>query len=103
MKAILTITALLTCLAASGQQLRFKTHEDSTGTYQVRYEIDTARVAFSNEGNRHYEAVITVLEINEADTTVVYQPLRGIYAEQPCVCDDPRKIVDRFKKLNEAE
>lgn len=92
------------CLSAEAQtENRYKPFADSVGQYLVKYEIDTSLVSFENQSGRHYEAVITVLEIDGSDTSQVYQPLRGIYAENDCVCDDPKKLVDRFRKLNNAE
>lgn len=96
------LTLILIGLSFTMGGIRYKAYSDAEGQYLVQYQIDTSQVAFVNENGRHYEAVVTVLELVGEDSIQVYQPLRGIYAEQDCACDRPRRIVEHHRELNRA-
>jgi hypothetical protein len=96
------LTLILIGLSFTMGEIRYKAYSDAEGQYLVQYRIDTSHVAFENENGKHYEAIITVLELVGEDSIQVYQPLRGIYAEQECICDRPQRIVEHHRELNIA-
>lgn len=89
------------------QETAYKTHKDSTGTYQIKYEYNScwfSQPATYPPGEPHYSATITVYKVDSTkkDTTItilVGKPFGGTYVKQGCFEDVPEYNVNQAKKL----
>lgn len=76
-----------------------KKYSDPSGNYLIKYTIETkdAGIPQGHSPAPHLRAVITVFKITGTDTTVVGNPINGIYVERGCTDDTPATWVIKAK------
>lgn len=113
--AVLAANLLLVAVFCQAQteadctKISFKTYNDSTGNYLIKYEYNGcwfSRPATYPEGEPHYDAVVTVYKIVSCkcfvpknDTLIVGKSFAGTYVEKGCFEDVPEYNVSQAKKL----
>jgi hypothetical protein len=98
---------LLFAVEVNGQETRYKTYEDSTGMYLIKYDVDfsSAFVPMTYPpGAPHYDATITVYQIyhwvdKSKDTVLNGASFPGTYVKDGCFEDRPEDHIRKAKGM----